>query len=350
MVIGLRLRFSVLMACVFFGSSNLARAESAVVLPHAGDTRLESARAAAYATVVDTLREQSFTVRILTTKPARNPTEIQNPCTQILCAPAMLAATATDLAVGIAVWHGEDGPQVNITLIDALGRKYPGYALILGEDAATAARAAFLEARSLQLLGPGPWINVRGVPAGAEVIIDAKHVGVLPYRGAISPGDHDLEVRAAGYSAKQLPIVVSLEPTTTALIDLELARTAPPTTPPRVAPPEPLPAPPNDYVTEDPAREPIDKASPWNFVLGGVLAAGGVALATIEPIQTLAKDGDCANDSCSERYVAGGETFAKIGLGALLAAAGVTIMIWQPLRVDAEITDEHALLRARLAL
>jgi hypothetical protein len=347
MVIGLRFSFSVLIAaCVCFGSSDRARAESAVVLPHAGDSRLEAARTASHRVVVDTLREQSFTVRTLTTKPARNTSEVQNSCTQIICAPAMLVATATDLAVGIAVWDGEDGPQVNITLIDALGRKYPGYALVVGQDATDAARAAFLEARSLQLLGPGPWIHVRGVPAGAEVIIDAKPVGVLPYRGAISPGDHDLEVRASGYNAKQLPIVVSLEPTTTALVELELVRAAA-----GAATPAPETAPlANDYVNEDPAREPTDKASPWNFVLGGILAAGGLALATIEPAQTLAKDGDCANDACSERYAAGGETFAKIGVGALLAAAGVTLMIWQPLRVDAEISDEHALLRARLIL
>lgn len=342
------LRFSLFIAaCVVFGSSTLARAESAVVLPHAGDTRLEAARTASHRAVVDTLREQSFAVRILTTKPARNANEIQNSCTQIICASAMLSATATDLAVGIAVWDGEDGPQVNITLVDALGRKYPGYAIILGEDAATAARAAFLEARSLQLLGPGPWIHVRGAPAGAEVIIDAKHVGVLPYRGAISPGDHDLEVRANGFSAKQLPIVVSLEPTTTALVELELPR-APAGAPDAVATPAPTPS--NDYVSEDPARAPADKASPWNFVLGGILAAGGVALATIEPIQTFAKDGDCANDACSERYAAGGATYAKIGLGALLAATGVTIMIWQPLRVDADLSEEHAVLRARLVL
>ena len=350
---GLRFSISVLIAAyVCFGSSRVAHAESAIVLPHAGDSRLEQARITAHRAVIEALREQSFSVRTLTTKPAKTAAEVQNSCTQILCAPAMLAANHADVGVGVAVWDGEDGPQINVTLVDALGHKYPGYAIVVSNDAATAARAALLEARSLHLLGPGPWIHVRGVPTGASVIIDNKPVGVIPYRGAISPGDHALEVRSAGYSAKQLPIVVTLEPTTTAEVELELAREAAnpvaPSAPTATSTPEVAQT--NDYVSEDPARVPEDKASPWNFILGGALAVGGVALATIEPVQTLAKDGECANDDCSELYAAGGSTFAKIGLGALLAAGGVTIMIWQPLRVDAELNDEHALLRARLTL
>jgi hypothetical protein len=250
----------------------------------------------------------------------------------------------TLLAVAIAVWQGEDGPQANVTLIDSLGRKYPGYAIIVGDDAIAAGRAALLEARGLQLLGPGPWIHVRGAPVGASVILDGKPVGVLPYRGSISPGDHELEVRADGYSAKRQPIVIPLEPTTTARIELELPPERP-TTHARTDQPPPLAT---DYVAEDPARKPTDEASPWNFIVGGLLAAGGVAIATIEPIQNIAKDGDCANDACTARYTVGGETALKIGAGALLAAAGVTLMIWQPLRIEAHATPDRAVVQGQL--
>lgn len=348
MVSGLRLRISVLIAaCVLFGSSPVARAESAAVLPHAGDTRLEPARIAAQRAVIDALREQGFTVRTLTPKATKSKDELRSDCVQVTCAPSVLEMNAIDLAIAIAVWQGEDGPQTNVTLIDALGHKYPGYAIIVGDDAATAARAAFVEARSLQLLGPGPWLHVRGAPAGADVILDGKPVGVLPFRSAISPGDHRLEVRAQGYAAKQQPIVIPLEPTTTARVELELLRetgvpapAAQPTTAPLI----------NDYVADDPARAPEDEASPWNFVLGGILAAGGVALATIEPVQAAAQDGDCANDACTEVYEFGGESILKISIGAALVAAGVTVMIWQPLRVQAEIDERQALLRATISL
>jgi len=341
MVSGLRLLIAVLIAgCVSWSFRSSARAETAAVLPHAGDTRLEPARNVAHRAVVEALREQGFAVRTLTPRPTKDPAELQSDCSQVTCAPAMLTAHAIDLAVAIAVWSGEDGPQTNVTLIDALGRKYPGYAIIVGDDAAVAARAALLEARSLHLLGPGPWIHVRGAPAGATVILDDKTVGVLPYRGALSPGDHELELRAEGYASKRQPIVIPLEPTTTARIEVELlAETS--SAPPPVATSE-------DYFAEDPARASRDQASPWNFVLGGVVAAAGVALATIEPIQTIAQDGDCANDACSKHYAIGGNTALKIGAGTLLAAAGFTIMIWQPLRVEADVDAEHALLRGKL--
>jgi hypothetical protein len=82
-----------------------------------------------------------------------------------------------------------------------------------------------LEARSFQLLGPGPWLRVEGTPEGAEVLLDDRIVGRVPYRATVIPGRHKLRVREAGYTAfeQQLDvpatddahvaqIVVALEP------------------------------------------------------------------------------------------------------------------------------------------
>src|SRR5262245_57405370 len=97
-------------------SAMVAHAESAAVLPHAGDTRLEAERVVAQRAMVDALREQGISVRILTSKSTVNPAELRSDCSQIACAQAVLADNGIDLAVGVAVWNGEDGPQTNVTL------------------------------------------------------------------------------------------------------------------------------------------------------------------------------------------------------------------------------------------
>lgn len=330
--------------CLFADAS--VRAESAAVFPHAGDSRLGEARAAAHRTVVETLKEQGIAVRTVTTRPTKNPAELTSDCVQVICAATMLTAQRIDLAVAIAVWQGEDGPQTNVTLVDASGNKYPGYALIIGDDAPTAARAALLEARSLHLLGPGPWIHVRGTPAGADVIIDDKTVGVLPYRGPLAPGDHRVEIRAPGFGAKQLPVAVPFESTNITQVQLDLPSQAPVPLPEATHTTDPPQA--DDYSLDDPAV--ADAPSPWNFVLGGVLAAGGVALMTIQPIPDAIEDGDCADSECKRKYAFGSESALKIGVGAVLAAAGVTVMIWQPLRVDVHADGESASLKATVRM
>jgi hypothetical protein len=325
---------------------SLASAETVAVFPHAGDSRLEAARAAAHREVVVALREQGMTVRAVVTRPSRSPADFYSECIQVLCAPAMLTAGRIDLAVAVAVWYGEDGPQTNITLVDAAGNKFPGYAIVVTDDFAKAARAALLDARSLQLLGPGPWIHVRGNPAGADVIVDGKSVGVLPYRGALSPGDHDLKVAAAGFAAKEQRISVPFESTTTANLHVELKRDLAPgaAVADTAAPPQPQPL--ADY--DEPAT--TDEASPWNFVLGGTLAAAGLALATIQPIPDAIEDGDCADKQCKEEYEFGSESIAKVVVGTVLVGAGVTVMIWQPLRVTVELDGDTAALHARMNL
>jgi hypothetical protein len=346
------------LACVLgvCASASIARADTAIVLPHAGDTRLGEQRDEAQKSVLATLREQSFKIRFQTFKAARTSSEVSSECAQVSCAGALLAAAQAELVVAVAVWQGEEAPQVNVTLVDGTGARYPGHATVASDDVAAAARSALLEARSLQLLGPGPWIAVHGEPAGASVWIDGKLMGSLPLRAALSPGDHKLEVQATGYAAKVQPVTIPLEPTATARVQVALSAASHPN---MANAPASDRAPALDLTTThdtppsyvDPSDEPAETTgSVWNFVLGGALAAGGVALATIEPIQAAAKDGDCANDDCSELYKFGGDSTLKIAAGAVLVAAGVTVMIWQPIQVRAEVDETHALVSARFQL
>jgi hypothetical protein len=336
-------------------SVSVARADTAIVLPHAGDTRLGEQRDEAQKSVLATLREQGIKVRFQSFKAARSGSEVTSDCAQVSCAGALLSAAQAELVVAVAVWQGEEAAQVNVTLVDASGARYPGHASISGNAAGVAARSALLEARSLQLLGPGPWIAVHGEPAGASVWIDGKLMGALPLRAALSPGDHKLEVQATGYAAKVQPVTIPLEPTATARVQVALSATPQPSMADAsatergptldVAAGDAAPS----YV--DPVDAPAERTgSVWNFVLGGALAAGGVALATIEPIQAAAKDGDCAKDPCTEVYEFGTNSALKVAAGALLVAAGVTVMIWQPIQVRAEVDATHAFIAARLQL
>jgi hypothetical protein len=49
--------------------------------------------------------------------------------------------------------------------------------------------------------GAGPWLRVSGAPLDAAVRIDGALVGVLPYRGRVTPGEHVLAVDHPGRAA-----------------------------------------------------------------------------------------------------------------------------------------------------
>jgi hypothetical protein len=328
-----------------------AHAESAVLLPHAGADALLEQRERAQRAVAAALRDAGFELQPRAAAAAKSD---DRACTQVACAPALLKQLDAEIAVALAVWQAEAGVEVHVTIVDARGSHFPGRALAEGDggDPSTAARSALVDAQSLQLLGPGPWVAVNGEPKGAAVWIDGRFVGSLPYRAGVAPGDHTLEVRADGRAAKQLALRVPLEPTATARVDvaLDAAQT-------------PLPASPvadvhaNAGLANDPTAvladridsEPRSKASPWNYVLGGALTAIGGALIVIDPVRAAARDGRCADPECSRVYDFGTRSALELAAGIALVGAGVTVLIWQPLRVQTEVGPDRALVRARLA-
>jgi PEGA domain len=331
-----------------------ALAERAVLLPHSGDPQLVALREAAYQAVKAALVEQGIEVSAYTPKDRAAAGDARG-CKQIGCAPALLAALPAEVAVAVAVWYGKDKPQVNVTLVDAAGNRFPDVSPVDEEGADSASRAALVGARALQLLGPGPWVEIQGTPEGANVVIDGQAVGTLPYRAAMSSGDHRLEIRAHGFAAQEYAVQLPLDPTATTRIALALApatnsnaKAAPSKEPPAEAAMHVSTAP---EAATDPSlidREPpLDEASPFNYVIGGVLAAGGIALATIDPVRASARDGECANPDCTRVYTFGSESLLKVIAGGVLLSAGVVMMLWRPIRVEADVTDDSAALRVR---
>jgi hypothetical protein len=249
------------------------------------------------------------------------------PCARPACAPTLLAETGGELAVAVAVWHGGEagaGQQVNVTVVDRAGNRYPASATVEGDDAAAAARTALLSARALQLLGPGPWLEVRGEPAGADVLIDGAYAGALPYRGALGPGDHRVQLRSAEQQSAERLVRMPLDPTET--VRVELSATGAPASAEVALPPDDL----------------IEQPSVWNYILGGSAIGVGVALATIDPIPSALRDGECVDSDCEQVYEFGSRSLIQVAVGGALAAAGVTLMIWQPITVETRLGPDHA--------
>ncbi|HEX2676427.1 MAG TPA: PEGA domain-containing protein, partial [Polyangiales bacterium] len=181
-------------------------ARAVVVPPHGqeaeGQRGVEAAHALAEALALQGLRVMDFAAA------AKQHVEGEA-CEGRSCAERLLAADAADLAVTLTLWHGpgDEIGRTHVTLLDRAGHRYEGDADVRDSDLRGATTRALLEARALQLLGPGPWLRVEGTPDGAQVKVDGRAVGTLPYRGALAPGRYELQVSADGY----IPVKQSVE-------------------------------------------------------------------------------------------------------------------------------------------
>ena len=206
--------------------SATARAEIAVLLPTSGDEALRDDQEEALRVLTRSFETQG--VRLLAYHEAIEQAGARDVsrCKTVDCAPKLLRAVGADLAASIAIWsRGADKRRVVfVTLVDRQGDRYPGRAEVQDDALGAAAKDALIDARALQLLGPGPWLRVRTKPDGAQVLLGGKVVGATPYRAHVPSGRHVLEVRSEGReshvqtvdippnSAKQVEVEVALKP------------------------------------------------------------------------------------------------------------------------------------------
>ena len=224
-----RLRFACWLAtisCLWAGLSAQASAQKVIVLPPTAGQGGEAVAKLADSAVRDALGMQGL--RVVGWEEATAKLPAGGGCTDVAaCTPSVMKSAAAELAAGVVVTRNAGGAaeHVRVALLDADSRRYDGEAEVEDGDVRTATTRAFLEARSYQLLGPGPWLRVEGTPEGAEVLLDDRIVGRVPYRATVIPGRHKLRVREAGYTAfeQQLDVpatddahvaqvVVALEP------------------------------------------------------------------------------------------------------------------------------------------
>jgi hypothetical protein len=213
------------------GMSSRALAQKVVVLPAPAGQGNDAVASLATSAMRDALGMQGM--RAVAWDEAKSRLPGNEKCEDVAaCTQKVMKAAAAELAAGVVVTRNAQGAaeRVRVALLDTDKRRYDGESEVVDGDVRTATTRAVLEARSFQLLGPGPWLRVEGTPEGAEVLLDDRIVGRVPYRATVIPGSHKLRVREAGYTAFEqtlnvpatddshvAQVVVALEPAPIAL-------------------------------------------------------------------------------------------------------------------------------------
>ena len=299
------------------GPGRVVHAQKAVLAPVSGDAESDAARKLSAQALKDALEMQGFTVTSFEQASQRLSTG--ESCDEA-CPARLLRAVSADLSASamlVAADHGAPS-AIRVTLLDKANHPYEGSANVRDGDIRDATTRALLEARSYQLLGPGPWLRIDGTPEGAEVLLDDRIVGALPYRATIEPGKHSVVVRDAGYGrfmrtiqvpdqdSKKLTLQVALEPVPLAL--------------------------PTEALELEPADAPVEVDHPSHAWLAAPisLAALGVGLASVVSVRLAAGLDGCVDPDawgrCTERGTV--RVWSTAGAYALSAALIGTGVIW----------------------
>ena len=230
------------------------------------------------------------------------------------CGAGLISAASAELSAWVrlqrvdAAHSGAD--TATVTLQDAAGHRFEGVADLRDGDVRDAATRAMLEARSYQLLGPGPWLSLVGTPEGAEVLVDGQRVGELPYRGAIAVGQHEVVVREAGYLKHAQSVVVPDDQSRRVEQKLALE-------------PAPLAPSPSSVAYANSSEGSTDSA--W---LAAPVAMGmlGLGLATVLSVR-LATGLQCSEPCLEQRSVRMAPTIGGYVLSAALMGASVTWIV-----------------------
>jgi hypothetical protein len=232
------------------------------------------------------------------------------------CGAGLIAAAAAELSAWVnlrradAAHGGND--TATVTLQDAAGHRYEGIAELRDGDVRDATTRGLIEARSYQLLGPGPWLNVAGTPEGAEVLVDGQRVGVLPHRGAIPVGQHEVVVREAGYVKHKASVDVPDQPDRR--IELKVALEPSPMAPAPGA---------VALAADDQADSGADSAWLAAPVAMGMLGVGLAAVLTVRIATGLSCDEPCLE----KRSLRAAPTIGGYALSAALIGASVTWIV-----------------------
>lgn len=224
--------------------------------------------------------------------------------------------------------------NVSVVLTENPKAFFGGSAPIEGLDIRAAVRTAFETARTKQEEGAGPWLTVQGAPEGALVYVDGVEYGRMPFsKRRVEGGSHKLEVREDGYLTDSRTLNIDaridhVEAVTVALQPLDESKA--------------------NIASMAGTKARSIHRSPWDWALGGAIAAAGAVHLASGIIQKTTA-GDCANDACSRRYLEHGtRENLLLGLGAAGVAAGVLVIGLGPIGyLQVRASTDHAALQLK---
>jgi hypothetical protein len=235
-------------------------------------------------------------------------------CWTRACAVAYKTTFHADVAVSIRIAESvADGLPISISFVAGENEVYTVESIIGWDvDNVEAISKLLKEAWRKRTQGPGPWLAVQGSPEGAQVDVDGRTMGRLPFRGKLSAGDHYLRVSHEGHEPLTAVVTVPSDPA-----EEETVRVALP------ALSIPLASTPSAGARRRQRR------TVWDWVAGGAAIAMGAELVGVASYAA-ARKGDCSDRSsdgpCEARYTVTSSTIANFAVGgALIVAGGVTI-------------------------
>lgn len=316
----------------------LAQAQPVFVLPPQGDERLLDAREKAVQSLGKALESQGLRfVRYEQLRMTLPQDDERFACDSIDCAGVWLRTTDAELAAAVAVWSGSDSSRpesVYVTLLDTQGARYPGEARIENGDVGAATEAALLQARSRQLLGPGPWVEIEGEPPGADVYIDGTLVGTLPYHASLGAGRHTLRIEAEGHGMYEQTLDMPIKQSQEVEVDVRL-------------PPEQEQAatPPASAATATASRPPDTTRTETRYPILGPALLGGAGILAITA-STIALDrSDCEvrapEGDCRVGTEVNAAPVALVGAGGVAAVVGALVWFFAGAE-EIPASDEHA--------
>lgn len=241
-----------------------------------------------------------------------------------------LATLQTQALVIVALWQRNGKPyEVAVRVIrpETEGR---ATLTIDGRPVATAMKSAAASALSRAEQSSLVAVQVQTDPPGALVTVDRRQEGTAPAEFSLSPGKHLFIVSHPGFVTESAFLDVSSENNRTVVHRVNLKRdtgSADASPPPDSATP-----------TEDRGITPptTQKASPWNYVVGGGLAAGAVPLLVYGirgAVQAGGCEGQTARGVCQQTAKIGVPEGVSLGIGAAAALGSAYFLVLQPIRV-----------------
>jgi hypothetical protein len=261
------------------------------------------------------------------------------------CGAQLIGGSGAELAawVKLSLASAARGGSAEVTLQDSAGHRYQGGAEIRDGDVREAVTRAVLDARSYQLLGPGPWLRIEGTPEGAEVLVDGERVGTLPYRAPIAAGRHEVVVRESGYL--RFSQALSVPADESRRVELRA-----------VLEPTPLEAPPGAVPLVTPQESPAERGPRDSAWLAAPVAMGmlGLGLASVITVRIATGYDPCVGERDSynlctaSRTIRVAPTVGGYALSAMLIGGSIT---WIVLGLQhKQEPSEKAGVQARLGL